>query len=87
MRPVASRSLFFDVQVLTLLSEKYTLFARANLCYPTTRLCSYFSTIYAAHLRENTRTIGCKRSLIYQNLNPLDIESNGEKNGQNGKIK
>ena len=41
MGPVASRSLFFAVQVLTLLSEKHTLFAHANLCYPTTRLREY----------------------------------------------
>ena len=36
--PLASQSLLFDVQVLTLLLGKYTLFAHANLCYPTTRL-------------------------------------------------
>ena len=61
--PVASSSLFFDLQVVTLLLGKYTLFARANLCYPTTRLCSYFSPISAAHLRVYSRTMGCKRSL------------------------
>ena len=33
----------------------------ANLCYPTTRLRSYFSTIFAAHLRVYTRKTGCKR--------------------------
>ena len=61
VQPVASSSLFFDLQVVTLLLAEYTLFARANLCYPTTRLCSYFSTIFAAHLRVYTRTMGCKR--------------------------
>ena len=60
--PLASRSLFFDVQVLTLLLEKYSLFARANLCYPTTRRRSYFSTIFAAHLHVYTNTMGFKRS-------------------------
>ena len=63
MGPVDSRSLFFDVQEVTLLLRKYTLFARANLYYPTSRLCSYLSTIFAAHLRVYTRSMGCKRSL------------------------
>ena len=49
--PVASGSLVFDVQVVTLLLGKYALFAHVNLCYSTTRLRSYFSTIFAAHLR------------------------------------
>ena len=49
-------SLFFDFQVLTLLSEKYSLFSCVNLHYPTTRLHSYFSIIC-------TCTMGCKRSL------------------------
>ena len=35
---------------MTLLLAEYTLSAHANLCYPTTRLHSYFSTIFAAHL-------------------------------------
>ena len=60
---VASRSLFFDVQEVTLLLGKYTLFARANLYYSTTRLRSYFSAIFAAHLRVYTRMMGRKRSL------------------------
>ena len=59
----AARSMFFDVQVLTLLLEEFTLFASANLCYPTTSPCSYFSTIFAAHLRVYTRTMGCLRGL------------------------
>ena len=63
--PVDSRSLFFDIQVLTLLLGKYTLFASANLCYPTTRLCSYFSTIFAAHICVYTRMMGCKRSFSF----------------------
>ena len=63
MEPVARCSLFFDVQVLTLLSEKYFLFAHANLCYPTTMLRSYFSTIFAAHLCVYTRMMGCKRNV------------------------
>ena len=48
--PVSSCNLFFDVQVVTLLLGKYTLFAHAHLCYPTTKLRSYFSTIFAAHV-------------------------------------
>ena len=63
MGPVASCSLFFDVQVLTFLSEKYSLFAHANLCHLTTRLRSYFLTIFAAHLCVFTRMMGCKASL------------------------
>ena len=63
--PVASRSLFFDVQILTLTLGKYTLFARANFCYPTARLRLYLSTVFAAHLLVYTRTTGCKRSLRY----------------------
>ena len=55
-------SLFFDVQEVTLLLGKFTLFAHANLCYPTSRLHSYFSTIFAAHLRVYRHTMGCKRS-------------------------
>ena len=47
---------------MTLFLEEYTLFVCANLCYPTTRLRSYFSTLFAAHLRVYTRTTGCKRS-------------------------
>ena len=39
------------------------MFASANLCYPTTRLHSYFSTVFAAHLHVYTRTTGCKRGL------------------------
>ena len=61
--PVASSSLFFDFQVVTMLLAEYTLFAHANLCYPITRLCSYFSTIFTAHLRVYTYTMGCKRGL------------------------
>ena len=61
--PVASRNLFFDIQVVTLLLGEYTLFASANLCYPTTKLHSYFSTVFAAHLRVYTRTAGCNRGL------------------------
>ena len=38
VRPLSSRSVFFDVQVVTLLLAEYTLFTRANLYYPTTRL-------------------------------------------------
>ena len=51
------------IQVMTLLLKEFTMFASENLCYPTTRPCSYFSTIFAAHLHENTRTMGCKRGL------------------------
>ena len=58
----ANCSLFFDVQVMTLLLGKYTLFARANLNYPTTSLRSYFSTIFAAHLCVYTHSMGFKRS-------------------------
>ena len=54
-------NLFFDVQEVTLLLGKHTLFARANLCYPTTRLYSYFSTIFAACF--HVCTMGCKRNL------------------------
>ena len=63
MGPVVSRSLFFDVQVMTPLMGKYTLFARADLCYSTTRLRSYFVTIFAAHLCVCACTMGWKRSL------------------------
>ena len=38
VRPVASRSLVFDVQQVILLLGEYTLFAGANLYYPTTGL-------------------------------------------------
>ena len=57
-------SLCFDIQEVTLLLGKYTLFARANLCFPTTRLQSYFPTIFAAQLCVYTRMMGCKRSLM-----------------------
>ena len=57
--PVASRSLFLDIQVVTLLLGKYTLFACANLNYATT---SYFSTIFKAqHVYIYTAYTGCKR--------------------------
>ena len=62
VHPAASRRLFFDVQVITLLLGEYTSFAHANLYYPTTRLRSYFSTIFAVHLHVYTRMLGCKRS-------------------------
>ena len=51
---------------MTLWRAEYTLFARANPYYPTTGLRSYFSTIFAAHLRVYTRTTGCKRSFRYR---------------------
>ena len=57
----ASECLFFVLQVVTLLLAEYTLFACASLCYPNTKLRSYFSTIFAAHVRVYTRTMGCKR--------------------------
>ena len=60
--PGESCSLFLDIQEVTLLLGKYTLFSSANLYYPTTRLSSYFSTIFVAHLRVYTHTMGCKRS-------------------------
>ena len=66
-KPVANRRLFFDGQVLTLLLVEYTLFAHANLYYPTTRQSSYFSTIFAAHLRVYSCTMGCKKSLTIIN--------------------
>ena len=51
MRPVASYSLFLYNQEVTMLLEEYTLFAHANLYYPTTRLHScFFSTRLVAHL-------------------------------------
>ena len=64
---VAGCSLFLDiyfntVQVSDTLFERIHVFASANLCYPTIRPCSYFSIIFAAHLRVYTRTMGCKRS-------------------------
>ena len=63
--PIASPSVFYDVQVLTLLLGECTLFAHADLYYPTTRLLSYFSTIFAAHLRVYTGMMGCKGSYRY----------------------
>ena len=55
--PVASHYLFY-LQIMALLMGKYTLFASANLYYSTARLCSYLSTIFAAHLRVYTHMIG-----------------------------
>ena len=59
---VASHSLFFNVNVVTLLLGEYTLFARANLCYPTTNLHSYFSTLFAAQIRVYARKMASMRS-------------------------
>ena len=42
VRPVASRRLFFDIQVVTLLLGEYCFFARASLYYSTTRLPHIF---------------------------------------------
>ena len=42
LQPVLSRSLILDVQVVTHLLGEYTLFAGANLYYPTTRLPHIF---------------------------------------------
>ena len=64
VRPVASCSLFLDIQEVTLLLVEYTLFALANLDYPTTRLRSYFSTTFVAHLLVYTDTMVCNRSLM-----------------------
>ena len=61
--PVASRSLFLDIHVVTLLLGQLTLFACANRYYPTTRLRTYFSTIFVGHLYVYTHTMGCERSL------------------------
>ena len=44
VQPVASRRLFFDLQVVTIWLVEFTLLARANLYYPTTRLRLYFFT-------------------------------------------
>ena len=49
VQPVASRGLFLDIQALTLLLEQFTLLICVNLYYPTSRLHSYFSTIFVAH--------------------------------------
>ena len=45
--------------------ERIHLFAHVNICYPTTRRCSYFLTIFVAHLRVYTRMMGCNRSLTH----------------------
>ena len=61
--PVASCSLFLDIQLLTLLLGECTLFACPKFYYPTTmfifftNMCNILVCIY-------THTIGCKRSLI-----------------------
>ena len=65
VQPVASCVLFLYIQVVTFLLKEMTLFARANLCYPTTRPCSCFSIIFIAHLRVYTRTMRCKRIYMY----------------------
>ena len=54
---VASRNLFLDIQVVTLLLGKCSLFAHANLCYPTTRL----------------HGMGCKRSFRYRKLHDVPL--------------
>ena len=43
-------SLFLDIKEVTMLLGEYTMFARADLYYPTTRLSSYFSTIFLAYV-------------------------------------
>ena len=48
VRPVANRSLFLDIQEVTLLLGEYTLFARTNLYYPNTRLPHIFQQ-YSQH--------------------------------------
>ena len=73
VQPVASRSLFLDIQLLKLSLGEYTLFTRANLYYPTTRLCSYISV---ANLRVHTRTIGCKRSFKHISRHDLHRQIN-----------
>ena len=50
VRPVAGRSLFLNILVMTHLLKEYTLLASANPFYPTTRLRLYFSKIFAADL-------------------------------------
>ena len=59
VQPVASCSLFLDIQEVTMLLGECTLIARANLYYPTIRLRSYFSTIFVAYLRVYTCSMGC----------------------------
>ena len=56
--------------------RKIFLVCSANLCYPTTRLRSYFSNIFAAHLRVYTRTMWCKRSLKSLTNFPWDMDAN-----------
>ena len=48
IQPVANHSLFLEIQVVTLLLGEYTLFARANLNIPTTRL-PYIFQQYSQH--------------------------------------
>ena len=65
---LCARSMFFDIQVVTILLNKFTLFVSANLYYPTTRPCLYISAIFAVHLRVYTHTVGCKGSFNGENL-------------------
>ena len=60
VQSVASVSLFLDIQEVALLLGEYTLFACTNSYYPTTRLRSYFSTIFVEHLLAHV--MGYKRS-------------------------
>ena len=73
LQPVASRRLFFDVQVVTLLLGEHTLFACANIYYPTTRLCSYFSAIFVAHLGVYARMMGCEKSFTNMFKTPKTV--------------
>ena len=62
--PIAGRSLFLDIQVVTLLLKEFSCFNVQNLCYPTSRLCLYFSTIFTAHLRVLEEIYRAKREYI-----------------------
>ena len=78
VRPVASRTLFFNLQVVRLLLAEYTLFACGNLCYPTTRVRSYFSTIFAAHLRMYMLRPRCEIVHFMKWTTQLSISRNGQ---------
>ena len=78
---VDSCTLFLDIQEVTLLLGEYTLFARANLYYTTTRLHSYSSTIFVAHIRVYTHTVGCKRS-FRQSMYAFSVKHSNISDGQ-----
>ena len=81
-RPVASHSLFLDIQVVTLVLKKIHLICMCKFLPPHYQAISCFSIIFTAQLHVYTCPIGCKRG--FMNTNARDYSDPVYKTGLKG---